>query len=376
MPSRPKEYEIHISDINEYRRCRQAWHWSSPLRSNLVPVERYAPFFLGELVHHALEYHYRFRSNPLDAINLFLEASTGWEKSYRTVLTSLPPKLYEAYTLAITIADHYLIWQKYDQSWLADREFEFVAPEQDFSRVISSNTRKRIIHAGRFDGIVYHRAEGKYYLWELKTTRSLIEREKQLALDMQTDTYMLAAKDILARLGQSIDGVIYPIEGIIYTLMRKKEPTTPEVLKSGYLSTKANIDTTPEWYMETAKKHHSDLDTNARKQIIDRQYADIIQTLLGQPNKYFSRILVKRSQAQLDNTQQDLAAISKEMIDPKTPIYITDGPHCNYCLFRAPCIAKRNGKVLEANTMLRDLYQQRTPRTDLSDGYTFGANYE
>lgn len=328
MPRKPKIYSVHISDVQAFRKCRWAWDKSSPLRCNLTPMQKYAPFFVGSMVHHALEHWYKFAIPPREAIDSYI-----WINCSAQELND--PKIHEQANLAIGLVDHYLLWQKHDRTWLADNNFEFLAPEMEFSTPLWSNTRRKLLLDGTFDGVVKHLSTGHYYLWEIKTTRSLIEREKQLALDSQTDAYASSAQQVL--------GV--PIHGIIYTLIRKKVPEAPKPLNNGSLERKASADTTAEWYLDYAVKYHKD--SPNLKQFIDQIYSSYLDGLLQQPNKYFRRVIVQRSQPELTNARLELLATAMQMVDPRTPIYRTDGYHCNYCLFRDICIASKQGKNIE-----------------------------
>lgn len=346
MPSRPTEYQIHITDLNEFKRCRRAWYWSSPLGLHLEPIGGYAPFFLGTLVHYALEAHYKWGSDPNQALAGYFESRSGWSKTYVQCLAELPEKLYGQVPLAIGIVDHYLEWQKYDQTWLADREFEFVEVEYPIERALWSNTRRKIVHAGRLDGIVRHKATDKYYLWELKTTSSIKSRTMQLDTDSQADAYLSSAQAVLP----------YSITGLIYTLMRKELPVEPKVLQNGNLSINSRIDSSAEHFTEFAKKHH-----NNDRAMLD-QYGSIVQELLSQPNKFFSRVVVQRSQAELAHSQADFLATAHDMINPNLPLYANDSPHCNGCLFRKPCLAYRRGQDYQA--ILAAEYQTKQDRIE------------
>jgi len=348
MPHRNK-YSVHISDMQAYKSCRRAWNWSSSLRGNLEPIEKYAPFFIGTLVHHALEYWYRLELRPFHSIHEYLveQGITEFGDSLATpqnYINQLPTQMQQQVHEAIAYAEHYIAWQQHDNTWLADREFDFIEPEQSFSRVLFKNSRKQINHDGRFDGVVQHRQNKKHYLWELKTTRSITEREKQLLFDSQADTYTIAVQDILGQ----------PIAGIVYTLIRKKIPEQPIILKNGMLSQNTSIDTTPELYLAAIKAHHG---IDATKEFITTNYQSILNALVIQPNKFFRRVVVNRSQAELRRANDEFLTVAKEMINPATPIYATDGPHCNYCLFRTPCDAMRKG--LDYQAILNSAFVQK-----------------
>lgn len=322
-----KDHILHISGVQQFKACRQAWQWASPLGRNLTPVDKYAPFFIGSLVHHALEYQYRFGITPEQSIAEYLAQNC-------TPAERQSEKILEQADQAAGLLKHYNLWQRHDQTWLADANFEFIANEQPFRVKLWDNSRKRIYLAGVFDGVVQSKHNGLYYLWEIKTTRSIIEREKQLQLDSQADAYTNAAQRML--------GV--KISGIVYTLIRKKVPEAPKALKDGTLSQSASQDTSAEWYLAYARNYHA----GASNVFLSETYGAFLNTLLAQENKFFRRVVVNRSQYELADSWTQLQQVAREMIDPRTSIYLNESHACNYCLFRAPCIAKRSGRDYEA----------------------------
>lgn len=341
-----KHYKVHISDVMRYKSCRQAWQWSSPLKSNLTPKDKYAPFFTGSLVHHCLEMKHTIGLPTSQAIKMFLDQEcTPEQKQDQTILDQVQ--------LVYGLMQHYDLWQKQDTSWLADSNFEFIANEQDFATIIQRNSRSIIELVGRFDGVVKSLTNGKYYLWEIKTTRSIAEREKQLALDSQADAYTNAATRML--------GV--PIEGIVYTLIRKKIPDFPKVLQNGNLSAATSQDITAYYYLDCIKRHHSEvldsLDLVATKAFIKSMYGNTLEALLNNDKPYFKRVLVQRSATELANSWNELKLVSREMISKRTPIYLNESYGCNYCLFRNPCIAKRAGKNYQEILDRDYVYNQR-----------------
>lgn len=342
MPTK-HNYTIHISGVQQFKECRQAWAWASPLRANLTPIEKYVPFFTGSLIHHCREHLAQGATNVGALIEQWIEANTN-------AAQRSDPKLLDAVALVRGMLYHYDLWQKYDTTWLADAQFEFVATEQQFKIPLWANSRSRVWLAGIFDGVVRSKHNGKLYLWELKTTRSVIEREKQLDLDAQTDAYANAARKELG----------LDIAGIVYTLMRKKIPEV-KMLKTGMLSQAKDQDVTAEWYLDAIKRAHPD-QAHAKdlfKAFASAQYGDILNTLV-QENKYFRRVVINRSHKELDDGWQQLQSVAQEMVNPKIPIYRNEGNHCNWCLWRIPCIAKRQGRDIAPI---------------LSSGYEYNARY-
>lgn len=364
MPAKVIDYYIHSTDIGRFKDCRRRWDWESHLRRNLEPRDKYAPLWIGTLVHHGLEMWYR--ANPgkqVGSVALSIESGTptvrveadsyypefsiaDYTKQHLTQAQLDDPRNTESETLAINLVDNYIRWQRTDRTWLADRNFEFIAPEQEFKVLLWQTTRARVWLVGRFDGIVRRRDNGLLYLWEIKTTRSIAEREKQLDFDEQTSAYLYAAR----ALG-------YDVQGEIYTLIRKKIPESPRILKNGMLSTDVSIDTTQEHYWTCVKAHHNYANLPIEERaIIFKHYTPILDHLGQQPNKFFKRVPANRSTREIEHSASEIVAVAREMLSKTTPIYMTATARCNYCLFRTPCAAYNRGQDYEA--ILERDYQQ------------------
>lgn len=337
MPRQHTHY-VHISHVQQFKACRQSWAWGAPQGRNLTPRDKYAPFFTGSLVHHCLEQRYKDGMPTLDALRMYIDRELNAEQQR-------DPNLLEQIDLVRGLMQHYDLWQKYDRTHLADTQFRFLANEQRFEIPLWSNSRHKITLASIFDGVVESLHDGKYYLWEIKTTRSIAERLKQLDLDAQTDAYINGAQRVL--------GV--PLAGVVYTLIRKKVPDAPKILKDGTLSLDARQDTSAAWYLDAVKAHHSDWG----KAQISMQYGAFLDGLLQSANRYFARIVVNRSQAALNDSWLQLQAAAREMINPRIPIYRNESYSCNYCLFRDPCIAKRDGRDYEDQLARNYVFNER-----------------
>lgn len=311
--------EIHISDVLAFKACRRKWNFSSQLRSNLTPIERYTPFFIGSAVHYCLERHYRDQCQPERALASYL-AIEKIDPSDPTISEHLP--------LIVGMVDHYLLWQSKDTSPYADNKLEFVALEQRFRIPLRTPTGKRmrgVYLAGRFDGLVRSLHDGRLYLHEIKTTRSCLERSRQLPYDEQTNAYLIAASEWCRE----------QVAGVIYTLLRKKAPDKPTILKDGYLSQAKNQDTTAEYYVKAMKDHHAGYAGDPM--MLYNDYKLFINYLLAQPNRYFMRLVVKRTNTELVNAANDLYSVAREMLSKHTAIYPHGSPECNYCFYREPC---------------------------------------
>lgn len=336
------QYNIHISDVNAFKRCRRAWQWSSNLRDNLTPVKPYAPFWLGTAIHAALAEYYSVGINPVEAYRSHLVTNYG--EHLDRVLNP------DDVSLGAGMLEHYRLWVRNMPGLYADPYLDFIDLERRFCvpmRDAQGRASRRLFHEGRLDGVVRHIETKELYLWEIKTTRSTIDREASLLHDEQTLSYINAAQDTFGE----------PIAGVIYTLLRKKLPTVPEPLKDGSrLSVRADIDTTAAIFLRAVKELHKPQTDEEYHAIIDKHYQIIVQNLINGENKFFKRVVVRKTQAQLSRYRQELYAVAREMTNERTPIYANHSYHCRYCLFAEPCIALDNGH--DSERILRDNYTQ------------------
>lgn len=328
-----KQY-IHVSDIGAFLQCRRAWNFSSNLRQHLTTIKPYTPFYLGTVVHKFLEMRYSYMVNPVqDAINELQEQ---------------PNHIQEFIDFGAQLYEQYHLWQQYNYNdSLHDSKFISLSTEQPFDVPIYTpfgNPSSKFRFAGRVDGVWRSNFDNRLYLHEIKTTSSIDSRIGQLQFEMQPTAYMLAMAETYNE----------PIAGVVYTLIRKKLPVEPDVLKNGMLSQNKGIDTTPELYIAAVKRQHVGI-TNAE---IKTQYGDVLNQLLNQPNKFFRRLLVTRSNAQLDEMRNTLYQVARDMTNPHLSIYPNPGYFCGNCLFQTPCIAMSNGQLIDP--ILTEHYTRNT----------------
>ena len=349
--SNPQTFEIHISDVLAFKSCRRRWDFSSLLRRNLTPLGVYAPFFTGRVIHAALDHLYRYGQNPVDMVDALVWSETAkLKRDYPTIYAANEPTINEQAEFCKAMLAHYLQWATSYNGPFNDRDLDFINVEQSFN--VPMRTPRNFIArgyrlAGKFDGVVRHKKDDQLYLWEVKTTKSITQRLKQLDLEEQADAYAIAAQEILGE----------PIAGIIYTLIRKAVPEMPQELKRGGLSQNKQIDTTFEHYLAAIRAYHGH---NATRDFIQSTYGDFLQHLLDNGNPFFERVMIRRSQEQLKNSRNELYAVAREMTNPAIPIYHFGQPACNWCIFREPCIAIQQGQREYAEKLLSTSYTQNT----------------
>ena len=349
------KYEVHISDLRAFKACRRQWQWSSPLGENLEPDKPYAPFFLGRVVHTALELYYRTggKVSLYDATDISLTIEREKMESAGTLWESEEEMLTEQSALAFGLMEHYNIWvngKDHNRSPWGDDNLEYLDMETVFHVPIMTEKGKpsnRVFLGGRFDGIVRRRDDGSLWLFESKTTRSIMELQKTLAFDEQAGGYIYAAQILLGE----------QVHGVIYNIMRKKVPTRPRALNNGTLSQNKSIDTTMDYYWAAVKEHHPDME----KEELQEMYGDILQHLFDKGNTFFSRTVIRRTPLEIAELSRNLRVTSLEMVRPTTVLYPAPSwTNCTFCRFTAPCLSMNAGGDYEM--VLEHEYRKRTDR--------------
>lgn len=381
--------EVHVSDINEFLKCRRSWNWSSRFRGNLTPNRIYRPFFTGRIVHAAMEDWYA-RGAPMpddekdisfellfqDAYNTILWEELGpWlpleaespapairdDMALMDTLRMMPDEIEELKNELLLIKgmlEHYALWENRNVGPFALRNLEFLSVEQEFNVPIvhpaTGEVHKRARYAGKWDELVRRRDNGDVYVWEIKTTSRPEQRAKMLLNDPQCTHYLNACEQAFPELRSKI-------KGMLYTLMAKRVPRMPKVLNNGMLSTDIRGQSFDS-FVRFITAHHglSDWTEDARRQFIISHYGAQLQVLLRSQNRentFFERHLVVRNEAARYQGRLDLWHIADAMTDPNLPMYPTPGFGCSYCLFHEPCIALQNGQNVD--TILRTSYIQR-----------------
>lgn len=318
------KHQIHVSDIQAFLQCRRAWNWSSNLRQHLTTIQPYGPFYLGTVVHKIMEAWY-------DPVRY-----TGIVNNVFEDLRAQPNAIQEFIDFGRDMFDHYRTWQNADRSEFNDLNLNFLAVERDFRIPIYTprgTPSSKFEFSGRVDGVIRHWSSNRLYLHEIKTCKSIDSRIEQLQFEIQPTAYMLAMSEVYGE----------EIAGVIYTLIRKKLPVEPDVLGNGTLSKNKAIDTTADCYLACVRRQHPGITAAEIKSI----YGDILAHLLNQPNKFFRRHLVTRSQAQLSEMRAMLYNVARDMTNPRLQLYTNPGYFCNNCQFQMPCVAMSSGQSID-----------------------------
>lgn len=226
---------IHVSDLRNFKSCRIRWHFSSPIRGGWSPTTQPKAMHLGTLIHSALEMWY--------GVQRTVTIEDVWESVWLEELKrQLDMNIYmseeeadKLYNKAHAILQTYNTWANKNDT------YEVVNIEQKFEVPLMDD----VFLAGKFDQIVRDRFTRVLWIRDFKvTTADMFEYADYIRnQDDQARAYVFA----LAQL--------FPDEnvgGSIFTFIRAKAPTIPELNKKGdSITRRANLDTTEEVYCKT-----------------------------------------------------------------------------------------------------------------------------
>lgn len=209
-------------------------------------------------------------------VHAFIEAKHGKNKTapataYQEVIARLARGGEQAFEvnqaqalLDFDLAERVVdLWYRYWKNYsghLSTSQMEFLETEGEWSMEVGS---RRLV--GKRDGLVNHLEFNKLFLHEIKTSGEP-DRETykhKLQLDRQISVNIEA----LRRAGKRVDGVIYDI--IWKPALRLKKDETPEQLNQRRL---AEIAERPEHYFERLIVYRSDADIEGAMRDLDLQF--------------------------------------------------------------------------------------------------------
>lgn len=313
--------EVTISDIRAYKSCRTYWDFSSTLRRGLAKKFRGFHFIFGDLVHRALDQYYQG-----NAPDIFFEGEAN--KLLKTIpvdaqgldkiidLVEAGPKLLRLYAKFA---------KNYD-------DFEVLRSEERHVLKLNSTTPGTYF-TFKFDALVLR--DGKYWLMEFKTTSQLPNNLDMLVIDDQAVAYQAATEKVLG----------LPIEGVIYTFLRKKNPTEPEQLKNGSFSQRANLVTTGEQYLETLRNSGVNVDSWLADEANKEFFSSVCR---NEFNHFIFRGTVRANSAQKASKLEEIAHIAEEMGKQQRIYPSPEKIKCSVCDFFSPCLSQQAGMNFEA----------------------------
>lgn len=312
------------SDMESFKKCRQAWDFASPLRRGLSPKVASRALQLGTVVHMLLEVYYSPTTNRaymVDALNTRLRSireeeiaritalglDAGQEHEARQQLTQVLGK-------AAAIMTHYRVWaRENDAQWIS------LASEQTFNIPVTLPTGEVVSVLGTFDTVFEARTSNTIWINDFKVTGASLDWYTQYVsfFSAQARTYVWAAQKL------------YPdkrIGGVMFTLLKNDPPRKPALLKNGGLSKAKHQATTWELYRQAAQELG----------LAPEEYSSMEEVL--KHNSFVRRIQVAFHAGEIEAFDRHLKVIAQEMLDPQVEVYPSpDFFGCQRCAFKEPC---------------------------------------
>ena len=188
----------------------------------------------------------------------------------------------------------------------------------------------------KFKGILDKQPRDKFgreFVMDHKTHKVIPDENHRFA-DLQTVLYYWAKRQN----GDKVDG-------IIWDYIRTKPPAIPELLKSGGLSKRANIDTDYDTYLAEIEKNGLD----------PKDYSDILEKV--KKNTFFKRVVLPSpSQVLVDTVVEEFFATARE-IETSTSKSRNMTRNCTSCSYFQLCQAEVRG--LDSESLRKQMFTLR-----------------
>lgn len=306
-------FVVSNSKLNTWRRCHYSYYlkYALKLERKLKP----GPLQRGVVIHECLENWNNGKSwkKPLKKYRENFYKNTFEEE--RVELGDIPQmvqELLEAYTHFYT-----------------EEEFEYLQNELHFELPLTQD----IAIQGYIDSIVKDK-NGRVWSMENKTYARTPDRDF-LIFNPQSATYNWALK----QLG-------YEPEGMLWNIIKAKEPTKPKLTQKTQQLSVAKLDSTP----YTVRKGIIELGLDPE------DYQDFIDK--HDYSNYFYRHQIRLNQKVVDSIMEDTISTAQEIYDQGGKLKDKNlGKDCSWCSYKSICQAELMG--LDVDYIIEAEYQVR-----------------
>ena len=207
--------------------------------------------------------------------------------------------------------------RNYYKTWKdEDSKYEVLATELHFAIPLTND----LTYTGTID-LVVKDEYGQVWFFDHKTTDNASNYEKRADMDRQISRYWFA----LQKLG-------FDVAGFVYNIIVKDTPRKPELLKKGGLSQNKAQKTTYELYLQAI--HENGLNPS--------DYAEMLDHLKAQGNRFFKRMKVTRLQPEINASIDELITVAQDMENAR--IYRNITKDCSWdCSYQSVCQASMDG---------------------------------
>lgn len=291
--------KVSNSRIGSWRKCHYAHYLKYVMK--LVRKVKAEPFQRGSIVHECIEAYHNGKSwkKPLDKFEKEFYKSTFAEE--RVEMGDIPKMVRE-------LLENYFYFYE-------DEEFEFVTNELHFELPLT----KDITIEGYIDAVV---KDGRNKLWtkEYKTYSRMPDREF-LVFNNQAAIYIWAMHE----LG-------YEPEGMMWDILKAKEPTKPVITKKTKQLSLAKLDSTP----YTVEKGIRELGLDPKK------YRDFIDS--HNYDGYFLRHQIRLNKNVVNSIMEDTISTAVEIMEKGDTLKDRNlSRDCSWCSYKGICQAELMG---------------------------------
>lgn len=350
-----RELNIHTSDRIAFRRCRRAWHWSSPLRSFLRKKEQRAPLWFGSGWHFVMEDFHGLREyeSPVHAWRDYVRATYEiYGESY------MPTDWRSLAELGEGMARYYEIWlvgrdplKTYVVDGIPQVEVNVKIPLP-----VSAETLERlgvdVIYYNMTLDRVIENEYGLLAIGEYKTAKAIYKAH--YLTDPQITAYDWGAQ------------CIYPdksIDGVYYYQFKKNVPDEPTILKSnGRISTNKQMSTTHRLYRDSLIRMYGTVDMAPKENVDHLNWLAASEEPTN--DGFISRDFIARNSYNRQVEGIKIMLELEDMLNPDLPLYNNPTRECVMfpCDFMDPCVALDNGDDWES--IINEDYESRAEDKD------------
>ena len=192
------------------------------------------------------------------------------------------------------------------------------------------------------DWIVEDLRDGGLWIVDHKTGKNFLDPDFIL-LDAQLTRYFWGAE----RMGYT------PLRGVIFNEIRTKPPTEPEVLKSGRLTGRANLDTDYYTYYRAIRRLGQD----------PSRYHEELKRLAQRGDRFFRRTRLPKDTPITRQMMREMGMTANEILRAEKKGHFPRSPskECTWdCDFRDMCIVELMGG--DISSMVKHQFQRRSRR--------------
>lgn len=306
-----------FSRLRSWRRCRRLHNYR--YRQFLTRLRPKVPLIRGTILHELLNARAK-GENPKAVL-------IKYEKEYGKLFRE------EREEYGDMIGDCANIFRRYCEAY--DRDgLTVIASEHEIRIVLIESTTRfpGLEFKGTIDRVLLDKQAKRRWISDSKSHKNIPGEEARFN-DLQTVFYVWA---------WNVQNPRRPVDGVIWDYLRTKLPTLPEVLKSGKLSQRSNIDTTHGEAARVVAEHCKQTGEDPL------DYHEWLEGLRGREEKFFRRVfLPSPPRIMVDTIVREMQTTGEQMIRELDDDTRTLTKDCSFCEFRELCHAELRGQDAE-----------------------------